>query len=124
MIISDEPFAAAAVIASSDGVRKVAFDDIGCLLDFLREAPRGARVTSYVHDYETREWIDAAQAVFVRSESLQTPMASNLGACKSRAAAAALVQRFPGVMSGFAELRAAAGVSAGDDRASTERSAP
>lgn len=124
MIISEEPFAAAAVIVDSDGVRKVAFDDIGCLLDFLRDPPRAAQVTGYVHDYETRAWIDAANAVFVRSAALQTPMASQLAACESTAAAAALQRRFPGVTTRLSQLLAPPEPTLAADSQSTERSSP
>ena len=80
MIISEEPHAAAAVIQSPEGVVKVAFDDIGCLLGYLGDPSHPGAITSFVHDLESRAWINAAQAVFVRSKSLQTPMASNLAA--------------------------------------------
>lgn len=124
MIISEEPFAAAAVIASSDGVQKLAFDDIGCLLDFLAEQPPGKRIVSYVHDYASREWVDASAARFVRSDSLQTPMASHLAACKTAAGAADLLKRYPGNTTTLDQLRTAAGPSLASDSSATERSAP
>lgn len=109
MIISDEPFAAAAVIETADGVRKVAFDDIGCLLEFLRQgAGEGVTVTGHVHDYESRTWIPAADAIFIHSEQLQTPMASNLAACASATDADALLGRFSGKVARLPELLATA----------------
>lgn len=106
MIISDEPFAAGAALRDAHGVRKIAFDDIGCMLEFAREHPPGLHVVYYVHDHASREWIDAAGAVFVRSDALQTPMASQLAACKSEAQASALRERYPGAPLAFADLLA------------------
>lgn len=124
MIISEEPFAAAAVIRGQGGVTKVAFDDIGCLLDFLRDQSRPARLIGFVHDYESRQWIDVARAVLVRSDALQTPMASRLAACDSSAAAADLLRRFPGAVVGLDQLLAAARPGGAAESSSMERSSP
>lgn len=105
MIVSDEPFAAAAVIRSGDGVKKIAFDDIGCLLDYMLENPQ-QDVTGYVHDYDSRVWIEASQATFFRSEALQTPMASHLAAFVDAASSEAMQPRFPGKRVSYADLRA------------------
>jgi len=119
MIISEEAFAAAVVIRESEGVRKLAFDDIGCLLDFLRDEAGDAALTPYVHDHETRQWLDATKACFVRSEALQTPMASELAATRSPEAARALIRRYPGVIASFDELRGPAATA--QDAAETAR---
>lgn len=115
MIISDEQFAAGAVVQTADGVKKLAFDDLGCLLNFLREQPGGS-VTCYVHDYETRAWLDAGRAVFLRSAALQTPMASNLAACQAQSAAETLRRRFPGDTMTFEQLRQPAENLPGSER--------
>lgn len=104
MIISDEPFAAAAVLQSPDGIQSLAFDDIGCLLQFLREKPSANRIVTYVHDYESHAWLEADKCTFVQSDSLQTPMASHLAACRTREAAAALSARFPGTLNTLEQL--------------------
>lgn len=124
MIISEVPFAAAAVVAEPDGVRKLAFDDIGCLLDFLRDGAPAARVISYVHDHPSHRWLDASKAVFVRSETLQTPMASHLAACESQTGADALLRRYPGARLDFAELRTRAVPILASDSSMKERSNP
>lgn len=124
MIISEAPFAAAAVVAEPDGVRKLAFDDIGCLLDFLRDGTPGARVISYVHDHLSHRWLDASKAVFVRSETLQTPMASHLAASESPSGADDLLRRYPGERVDFAELRTGAVPILASDSSVKERSNP
>ena len=55
------------------------FDDIGCLRDFLRDGgdlPAGT--IAYVADHRTRTWVPAAEAVYTRMPSRETPMGSHL----------------------------------------------
>lgn len=122
MIVSEERFAAAACVVGEGGVRKLAFDDVGCLLEWLQEQPATGQTQCYVHDLESREWVDATRAVFVRSATLQTPMASNLAACASSESAVAVLRRHPGTILDFEQLRsetargAARGVAASEGR--------
>jgi copper chaperone NosL len=104
MIISEERFAASMVIESPDGVRKLAVDDIGCLLRSVQNSPPAGRAVSFVHDYDTQEWIAAEEAVFVRSAELHTPMASQLAACKTPEGAEALAGRVSGTTTDFDDL--------------------
>ncbi len=84
MIISQEAHAAAVV--GSDGSTR-AFDDLGCLLEAReRWMNEGARV--WVHDVESLEWLEAAEAVFVRQDAASTPMGSGLVAVATRDRAA------------------------------------
>ena len=92
MIISEEKFAAALV--DQTGVT-TSFDDLGCLLNHLREQPavlesRAGGAQSWgvwVHDHAGGGWIDAAAAVFVRGPRSATPMGSGLVAFASQQAA-------------------------------------
>lgn len=104
MIISDEAFSAAAVIVSSNSITKLAFDDIGCLLEYRRKQSSAGKVTEYVHDHSTHQWLMASQATLLHSESLRTPMASHLAACASEAEALKLAQRNPGKLVRFEAL--------------------
>jgi copper chaperone NosL len=114
MIISDEHFAAGAVVRGEDGaLTPHAFDDIGCLLDFARHRPADALAAVYVKDYNTRQWCDAQKAVYVRSDQLKTPMASNLAACKTAEAAAELRRRYPGVVTDYNALAGLTPAAAG-----------
>src|SRR5262249_17785658 len=125
MIISEEAFASAVVIASAAGqTHKFAFDDIGCLLEFLSQPERGDVLRSYVHDYDTHAWLDAAQATFVRGESLQTPMASHVAACATRAGAERLLKRYPGSTLRFERLPAGPTAQLATDTPTHERTTP
>lgn len=121
MIVSEERFAAAAAIVGEEGrVQKPAFDDVGCLLKFLRDHPPPGGAVLYVHDVASCRWLDASKAVFIQSDSLRTPMASNLAACESRAAAEALLAQYPGAIVELRELAVHRNLAAGAD----ERSHP
>jgi copper chaperone NosL len=57
------------------------FDDIGCLAAFLAEGKRslGADGHAWVADFlHPGLWISAERAVYLRTDSLHTPMASGL----------------------------------------------
>lgn len=86
MQISDRTFAAE--IVDSDG-RVIKFDDIGCSFRFEADgrlqAPAAAR---FVTGYESKEWLRAEQAWFVRSAGMKTPMTSGIVAFRDRERAA------------------------------------
>jgi copper chaperone NosL len=81
------------------------FDDIACMLSGIRERQARGDVTAvFVVDYQTRRWVNAQDAFFVRSQSLKTPMGGGIVAFqdKSRADAAAL--QFHGEPLRFADI--------------------
>lgn len=83
MIISEKAYAAAVV--SSDGTTRK-FDDLGCLMAARQQWNRaGARI--WVHDADSGEWLDAADAYYVRQDAATTPMGSGLVALATRAQA-------------------------------------
>ncbi len=96
MLISDERFAAALVFEQDGRVVKLAFDDINCVYSYLSDNMGTPAHTVYTHDFETRAWLNARDAIFVHSDKLETPMAAQLAALSSRAAAERVAQRFPG----------------------------
>ncbi len=104
MIISEERHAAALAVREGRHVSKWAFDDAGCLLDWLCEHPPGGEWVPYVHDLTTGRWLDARTALFVQSERLETPMASQLAACASLEGAHRLLEQYPGRITSFDEL--------------------
>lgn len=124
MIVSEERFAAAACVVREGVVRKAAFDDVGCLLEWLHEQPASEQTHCYVHDLESQEWVDASRAVFVRSETLQTPMASKLAACASSESAMAVLRRYPGTIRDFEQLRSETARGAAREVAASEGGTP
>lgn len=90
MAISQREFAAEAV---TPGGRVERFDDIGCLLDWRRKQEVPESTGFFVVDFDTGDWLDATEAVYVRSRAIPTPMGSGLVAFGSRDAAAAASRR-------------------------------
>lgn len=91
MIISEERFAAAAIVRLSPGEDPVPrkFDDIGDMLDYHARNPEVEILRWYVHDLDSLAWLDATSAIFVRSPAIGAPMGSGIAAFADRAAAEA-----------------------------------
>lgn len=101
MAVSQREFSAELV--SERGVVD-AFDDIGCLVTWLRETSPSGAAGVFVHDYETGEWLDARAAHFVRSEKLSTPMGSGLAAFDREESAREAAARWDGVVLRWDEI--------------------
>lgn len=113
MIISDERFAAGVVVETRpQHYEHRIFDDIGDMFAYAQELEESATeesateeiVTYYVHDYTSREWLDARQATFVQGEPSSTPMGSGLAAFADATAAAAHADEVQGEVIDFATL--------------------
>lgn len=92
MAISEKQFAAE-IIAVDETVLK--FDDIGCLLRYRKAGGDKLQVAAiYFTDYDTRQWIKADSAVFVRSKNIKTPMGSGILAFADRVKAGSDVVTF------------------------------
>ena len=103
MIVSDERFAAAEVVLRDGRAEGRFFDDTGEI--FQLEAPEDAEFAWYVHDMRTLEWIEAGEAVFLRSKELRTPMGLGIAAFASRSEAEAAQADFGGELYTLDELR-------------------
>jgi copper chaperone NosL len=106
MIISDERFAASLVVEKSPNVYEhLLFDDIGNMLMYAREAGEDAHFVSYfVHDYHSKEWLNAQDAHFVLSDEIQTPMAFGIAAFEEYSVAEAEAQKWHGSIADFATV--------------------
>lgn len=105
MIISDQNFAAACIVRSTDGrARSVAFDDIGCLLEFQESPADGTIEHAYVTDYDTGDWLNASDALYIQSPDIRSPMASGMIASQTPTGADRLADRFDASVMRFDEL--------------------
>jgi len=87
MIISEARFAAAYELA--DGTDK-AFDDVGGLLVHARSTGDALDpATTWVHDFETEEWVAVGAAYFVPTLSITSPMGHSIVSFSDQARAAA-----------------------------------
>ena len=90
---------------AAPGDEPVFFDDIGCLLGYLRQTasvPRGA--AAYVADHRTRGWVRADEAIYTRHERLKTPMSSHVMAHATAASRNGDAEADGGSAISFAEL--------------------
>lgn len=100
MAISQPQYAAQAVDKDGNAYK---FDDIGCLLRYLRDHALPHR-RLYVMDYVNRQWLEAESAVFVKSEAIMSPMNGGLAAFRDQSAAQQFLRNGSGQMISFAEL--------------------
>jgi copper chaperone NosL len=75
MTVSD-PRLAAQIVAVGEEPRF--FDDIGCLVNWLKDNRPPQEAIAFVGDHRTGRWALAAAAVYTRVAGLQTPMGSGL----------------------------------------------
>ncbi|MCO6451473.1 MAG: nitrous oxide reductase accessory protein NosL [Caldilineales bacterium] len=107
MIISDERFASGYAYEISPGrYESLAFDDIGDMLASAAAHPERNVTNWYVHDYTSKEWLDATQAHYVFSENLSTPMGHGVAALADRSAAQTLAAELSGEALSWQELMA------------------
>lgn len=103
MAISEKRFAAE--IIPKDG-EPLKFDDIGCMIRYMKIRQNRGEITAvFVVDYETREWLKAEEAHYVRSSQLTTPMSSGIVAYREKAQADTAVAKYRGELLRFADLR-------------------
>jgi copper chaperone NosL len=75
MAIVDAGFAAQLVAA---GELPYFFDDVGCLVGFVKAGRAPMDSVAFVADHETRRWVRANAAIYTRVATLATPMGSRL----------------------------------------------
>ena len=102
MAISEKRFASELFIQDGEVFK---FDDIGCMLRFRKSHGHPELVVAtFVLDYDTRQWLKAEEAYFVKSKEFKTPMGGNVVAFKMGADAAATADRTQGVSLRYAAL--------------------
>jgi len=100
MIINDERYAAAYMTEDGD-VRR--FDDIGGM--FLHHVEMGEAVHLFwVHDVDSKVWVKADEAYFVKSSTLETPMGFGIAALNSQEEAEAMAADLDGKVVSFSWL--------------------
>ncbi len=101
MLVSEERFAAS-YVTESEEVRR--FDDVGGMLLYDQKHQEDVRLY-WVHDFDTEEWIDAKEAVFVLDDGLITPMGWGLAPFATQEQAEAYMAETGGIMADFVTLQ-------------------
>jgi hypothetical protein len=93
----------AAELVTKDGfVRK--FDDLACLIANARKIGKKNIKTFFVIDAQSKNWLVAEAAYFVRSEKFRTPQNGGIVAYGDIAQAQALASRYQAQLARFDEL--------------------
>lgn len=86
------------------------FDSVECLAGFLDKKGTGAEPGSlWVEDFAHGQLIDAAQAFYLKSDKLHSPMGLNVAAFATKESATALQGECPGTILTWPELLKYAG---------------
>ena len=102
MAISQRQYAAELIDSEGTAFK---FDDIGCFVRFAAgRGPHGKLPPSFVIDYDSRQWLGAGRAYYVKSKEIRSPMASGLIALKEKAKADEYASKFQGRVMLFDEL--------------------
>ena len=89
MIISDQRWATATVVAGPRGPEARLFDDFNCQVNYEIEHADATVLTRWSCSHATRAWIRTETAYFLISPDLRTPMGSRMAAFASQAEAEA-----------------------------------
>jgi copper chaperone NosL len=106
MIISDVRHAAASLVRVEGRRQAFLFDDIGDMLDYHRADTSVPTERQYVHDHQTKEWIELSQAHVVHAPEVHTPMGSGILAFSARESAIAAAKEHAGRVLTPAEIAA------------------
>lgn len=102
MAISERRYAAE-FVTRDDAAYK--FDDIACMLSGFRERQTRRDVAAvFAVDYQTRRWVNAQEAFFVRSQSLKTPMGGGIVAFQEKSRAEAASRQFQGELLRYVDI--------------------
>lgn len=105
MILQDERYASAVItLAGGTPAETFLFDDPGEMLRFVPPAD-SEQTLWFVRDADTRHWLDATKATFIKAKGLETPMGSGVAAYCTREAAQAAALAHAGDIASFDELR-------------------
>ncbi len=104
MIISDERFATATIVEGDRGNEPLLFDDFNCQMIFESKHTDLAIVDRWSHDHGSNAWLHMADAWFVQSDQLHTPMASNIASFATQEDATAFAQPIDGAVLDFPSI--------------------
>ncbi len=109
MPVADPRFTAELVTVTG---RVYRFDDIGCMAAFMADGvvPAGKVKGAWAADFlHPGRWIPVASAIYLRTDSLHTPMASGLIALEFSAPVDSVAQSVGGTRLDWSAVRSAAG---------------
>ncbi len=91
MAVPDNQHATQIVLTNE---RSIKFDDIGCMIKWMKENGDEEVGMAFVRDYNTEEWFDVNEGTFVYHEEIMTPMAYGVISFKDANDAEAFIEEF------------------------------
>ena len=102
MIISEKRYAAEFIDSEGQAFK---FDDISCMANFINSKGSTTKVVArFVMDFDSRQWIKADDAYYVRSPELTTPMNGGMIAFKDKSKAEQAAAKYRGQLLLFKDL--------------------
>ncbi len=102
MMIMDASFASQIVTKTGKAYK---FDAIECMAAFIQEKPQNREDnTFWVSDFNTDEWLEVNEAVFVKSDVIKSPMGMGLLAFDSKEDAQKHIDQYAGEIIDFNTL--------------------
>lgn len=84
MAISNEEYAGQIIFKNGD---YEVFDDLGCLIEYMKDADQSEIGKAYIKDASTNNWIEVENAIYVYSKDYWTPMNYGVVAFETKKAA-------------------------------------
>lgn len=101
MSITHVDYAAQVVLKNGD---HVAFDDLGCLMEYVLEQGKDKIGAGFIRDTNSSKWLNIEEAIYVYSKEYWTPMNYGVLAFSSHEEASDYIQEQPGEIVPYEEL--------------------
>ena len=101
MSITSVDYAAQAVLKNSD---IVVFDDLGCLMDYIKQNGEEEIGAAYIRDTNSANWLNIKEASYVYSKDYWTPMNYGVLAFATKEEAEQYMDQQPGEIIPYDEL--------------------
>ena len=101
MSITNVDYAAQAVLKNSD---IVVFDDLGCLMEYIKQNGEDEIGAAYIRDTNSTKWLNIKEASYVYSKDYWTPMNYGVLAFASKEEAEQYIKEQPGQLVPYEEL--------------------
>lgn len=103
MAVKDDHFATEVILENG---KKLAFDDLGCMVKYMNQNKSKKAAVSYVRDYQTNKWVQLENATYVHdNDAAKTPMAYNVISFTSKEDAQKFIDNKKGTLLTYGELK-------------------
>ncbi len=101
MVIMDSKFSSELISKTGKAYK---FDSVECLSSYLKVKGSNDEETLWVSDFSSSTWVNAKEAIFVKSEVIKSPMGMGLLAFKTEEQAKSHLSKYNGMIVSWDEL--------------------